>query len=324
MYYSIRHDTRFRYSKPITESVVEARMQPRSEGIQRCLSFELNVSPHVRIWSYRDYSGNTVHHFTIPSTHTALTVTARTVVEMKSAPALPDALDASAWAELDRTVAANDYWEMLMPSRFARPTELLRAFAQELKLRRRDDPLRFLRELNVAMYDAFDYVPKSTKVDSPIDEALQNRKGVCQDFAHIMTALVREVKIPCRYVSGYLIHSDEAHDRSSDGATHAWVEAFLPGLGWVGFDPTNNLIAGEHHIRVAIGCAYADVPPTRGVFKGESVAESELGVAVKVAPTDAPVPDIPEEEPTTFFAEQQRRQHDTEIEVNHQQQQQQQ
>ncbi len=321
MFYSIRHDTRFRYSKPITESVMEARMQPRSEGNQRCLSFELSVSPHARISSYRDYSDNVVHHFTIPSMHTALTVTARAMVEMKPPSALPDALDADAWAELDRIVAAGDYWELLMPSRFARPTEPLRAFASELKLQRRADPLTLLRELNAAVYDAFDYVPKSTKVDSPIDEALEQRKGVCQDFTHIMTALVREVKIPCRYVSGYLIHRAEDHDRSSDGATHAWVEVFLPRVGWVGFDPTNNLIAGERHMRVAIGRDYADVPPTRGVFKGESVAETELSVGVNVAPTDGPLPEIPEEEPTTFFSEQQRL--EQAAEVDHQQQQQQ-
>ena len=99
--------------------------------------------------------------------------------------------------------------------------------------------------------------------------------------------LFRSVKIPCRYVSGYLYHSTRK-DRSTEGASHAWVEALLPGLGWVGFDPTNNLIAGERHIRTAIGRDYADVPPTRGVFKGK--AASELKVAVRVAPSDAPPP----------------------------------
>jgi transglutaminase-like putative cysteine protease len=104
-----------------------------------------------------------------------------------------------------------------------------------------------------------------------------------------MIALVRTLAIPCRYVSGYLFHRAEDHDRSADDATHAWVEALLPGLGWVGFDPTNNLVAGERHIRTAVGRDYADVPPTRGVYKGR--AESALEVGVKVAPTEAPIPD---------------------------------
>ena len=125
-------------------------------------------------------------------------------------------------------------------------------------------------------------------MDSPIDHAIEARKGVCQDFAHIMTALVRHVRIPCRYVSGYVYRRSENHDRSPEGASHAWVEALLPGLGWVGFDPTNNLIAGERHIRTAIGRDYADVPPTKGIFKGDSA--SQLTVSVRVALSDAPPP----------------------------------
>ena len=126
-------------------------------------------------------------------------------------------------------------------------------------------------------------------MDSPIDEALQARSGVCQDFAHIMIALVRQLRIPCRYISGYLYHEDKCHDRSPAGASHAWVEAYLGEAGWVEFDPTNNLMGCERHIRVAVGRDYADVPPTRGVHRGES--ESELTVRVKVSPVDAPKPE---------------------------------
>jgi transglutaminase-like putative cysteine protease len=133
-------------------------------------------------------------------------------------------------------------------------------------------------------------VPNSTKVDSPIAEALQARQGVCQDFAHIMIALVRRLNIPCRYVSGYMFHRDDTeNDRSLEGASHAWVEALVPRLGWVAFDPTNNLVGADRHIRVAIGRDYADVPPTRGVYKGE--AQSELSVAVTVSPADTAPPE---------------------------------
>jgi transglutaminase-like putative cysteine protease len=159
---------------------------------------------------------------------------------------------------------------------------------------RRGNPLGLLSELNEAIYKLFSYVPNSTKVDSPIEEALETRQGVCQDFAHIMIALVRRAKIPCRYVSGYMFHRDETErDRSIEGASHAWIEALVPRLGWVAFDPTNNLVGGDRHIRVAIGRDYADVPPTRGVYKGE--AQSELSVAVTVSPADtaAPEPVVP-------------------------------
>jgi transglutaminase-like putative cysteine protease len=126
-----------------------------------------------------------------------------------------------------------------------------------------------------------------TQVHSPIAHALDAKRGVCQDFAHIMIAVVRHWGVPARYVSGYLYHRRTDKDRSSPDATHAWVEAYLPSLGWVGFDPTNNLVVADRHIRVAVGRDYADVPPTRGTFKGE--VESELAVAVRVEPTSAPV-----------------------------------
>lgn len=283
---SINHVTKFRYSAPITESIMELRMQPLSDGPQRCLKFDLNLKPSARVTSYRDHLGNAVHHFDIPGRHTQLVINATSIIESLTRPEPPESLGTEAWGELDALVDSGDYWDMLMPSQFARPTDLLLDFARELNLSRRDDPLTVLRELNAAIYKAFDYVPQSTTVDSPIDEALGARKGVCQDYSNIMIALARHLRVPCRYVSGYLFHRIEYNDRSAQDATHAWVEALLPNLGWVGFDPTNNLLAGPRHIRVAVGRDYSDVPPTRGVFKG--AAESELSVAVQVKPAEEP------------------------------------
>jgi transglutaminase-like putative cysteine protease len=288
MHYSIRHLTRFRYDAAISESVMELRMQPRSEGAQHCVQFDLSIKPRTHVTSYHDHLGNLVHHFDVPGHHTNLTIKAEARVQI-GPQTVPATMTAHAWNELDELLAEGDYWEMLTPSRFATPTDLLRKLARELNFQRRDDPLSLLRELTAALHDTFEYSPQSTEVDSLIDEALLNRRGVCQDLAHIMITLVRGVGIPCRYVSGYLFHRVEDKDRSAADATHAWVEARLPGLGWVGFDPTNNLIAGERHIRVAIGRDYSDVPPTRGVFKGE--AKSELSVAVQVAPANEPMAD---------------------------------
>jgi transglutaminase-like putative cysteine protease len=288
--YSVRHTTTFHYEPAVRESVMEVRMQPRSEANQRCLSFQLDVNPPANIIQYRDFTGNTVHHFNIAGSHTQLKIAAQSTVEVESLVA-PRASDAGDWADLDALVAADDHWEMLLPSEFARTNEALESLAAELKCERRNTPLELLTELNESIYRLFAYVPNSTKVDSPIDEALRTRQGVCQDFAHIMIALVRPLQIPCRYVSGYLFHRDTEteHDRSLEGASHAWVEALVPRLGWVAFDPTNNLVGGDRHIRVAVGRDYADVPPTRGVYKGE--AQSRLSVAVTVSPSDAPPPE---------------------------------
>jgi transglutaminase-like putative cysteine protease len=286
MFYSIRHITRFTYSSPITESVIEVRMQPRSESQQRCLKFELTTQPRARILGYRDYTGNIVHHFDIPARHSQLKITADATVETSPLSPLPENLSGDSWDAIDAIGNSGEYWDYLQTSRFAERSEMLLQLKQELRIERRRDPLSLLREINSVIYKSFDYSPQSTSVDSPIDDALAARKGVCQDFAHIMTALVRELRIPCRYVSGYLHHETESHDRSEANATHAWVEAYLPELGWIGFDPTNNLIAGERHIRTAIGRDYGDVPPTRGIFKG--LALSELSVGVQVSTTEAP------------------------------------
>jgi transglutaminase-like putative cysteine protease len=287
--YSVRHTTTFRYEPAVRESVMEVRLQPRSDGEQRCLNFVLNVDPAANVMQYRDFMGNVVHHFDIAGKHAMVKVTAQSAVEVQNV-AEPRAADSGDWADLDAQVEGNDYWEMLLPSHFAQSSAALEQLAAELGCERRGNPLGLLTELNEAIYKLFAYVPNSTKVDSPIAEALETRQGVCQDFAHIMIALVRGVKIPCRYVSGYMFHRDDTErDRSLEGASHAWIEALVPRLGWVAFDPTNNLVGGDRHIRVAIGRDYADVPPTRGVYKGE--AQSELSVAVTVSPADTAPPE---------------------------------
>jgi transglutaminase-like putative cysteine protease len=286
--YSVRHITSFSYEPGVRESVMEVRMQPRSEGRQRCLTFSLDVAPNANIMVYQDYLGNSVQHFDIPGRQCRVDLTAQALVEIQEASA-PNPSDAGSWQDLDTQIATGDYWETLAPSHYAQPSEALDRFASELHLQRGENPFEFLLQLNEAMYQAFEYVPNSTAVDSPISDAVRTRQGVCQDFAHIMITLLRQLHIPSRYVSGYLAHGAERKDRSADGATHAWVEAFLPGLAWVAFDPTNNLVGGERHIRVAIGRDYADVPPTRGVYKGE--AESGLSVLVTVSPANAPRPE---------------------------------
>jgi transglutaminase-like putative cysteine protease len=285
-FYSIRHLTRFRYSQPISESIMETRMHPRSDTNQHCLTFSLSVSPRCRVFTYRDQQGNNVQHFDIPGEHNQLVIVAESVVEQQQLPDVPHFLSPDAWAALDELVDSGDYWEMLLPSQFAVETPALVLLAEQMGVTRRDDPLMLVRELNQRLFDYFIYVPRSTRADSPIDEAIVSGRGVCQDFAHTMIALLRHVRIPARYVSGYLYRSREDHDRSTPDATHAWVEALMPHLGWVGFDPTNNLVAHHRHIRTAVGRDYADVPPTHGIYRGKT--DSELYVAVQVEANEHP------------------------------------
>jgi len=284
MRYTVRHVTRFTYESPISESVMEVRMQPRSDAMQRCHHFSLTTTPASRVMMYQDSDGNIVHHFNIPARHSRMAVTAETLVECDEPKPLPDEIGADAWSETYDIASSGEAWGYLSPSTFTQPTQLLDAFTKEARIERGSDPLVTLRRLMSEMAARFEYRKSSTRVDSPIDDALQARKGVCQDFAHIFISIARQLGIPTRYVSGYLFHDPSHTDRSGEGATHAWVESLLPGLGWVGFDPTNNIVVGERHIRVAIGRDYADVPPTRGVYKGVSNVKSELAVSVRVGP----------------------------------------
>ena len=294
MFYAIRHFTRYRYSHSVWQSMMEVRMHPRSEGNQRCFVFQLSVNPRARIFGYTDSYGNLVHHFDLPSRHGQLTIITDALVNIEVQPPAPEVMDYEAWSDLEQLVEKKDYWDMLMPSHFARQSPELAELAKEIGATERDgrSPLALLQGIAAGVHRSFSYMKKSTAVDSPIAHALRSRQGVCQDFAHIMIALARNANIPCRYVSGYIYHSGEGADTLADGATHAWVEALLPGVGWVGFDPTINRLVGEGHIRTAIGRDYADVPPTMGMMMGR--ADTQLQVRVRVTPSQAVLP--PDEE----------------------------
>ncbi len=186
---------------------MEVRMHPRSDSNQRCLSFSLSVSPRCRVFTYRDHLGNHIHHFDIPGRHGQLVIVAESVVEHQPLAAIPGALGPGAWQELDALVAEGDYWEMLLPSEFAQPTPELLQLAKELDVVRRDDPLQLLHEINQR------HVRRRSAMRSRrrgwirrLTRRCARARGVCQDLAHIMIALVRHVGIPCRYVSGYLYH----------------------------------------------------------------------------------------------------------------------
>ncbi|MEW6280359.1 MAG: transglutaminase family protein [Candidatus Eremiobacterota bacterium] len=276
--YAVRHVTRIRYREPVRENLVELRMQPRSEDQQICLAFDLQVVPTARIQSFRDYLGNTVHHFDVPHPHQDLEITALARVQVSPPPPLPNRVDVAAWEELERCGEEGDFFDFLTPTSRTRTAPALEQFGCELGVEKREDPLTLLRELNQGLSGAIAYAPRSTEVDTPLEEVLERRRGVCQDYAHLFLALARPLGIPCRYVSGYLYHREQ--DTSTPDASHAWVEAFVPPLGWVGFDPTNNLVAAERHIRTALGRDYTDVPPNRGTHKGS--AECDLSVAVQV------------------------------------------
>jgi transglutaminase-like putative cysteine protease len=155
-FYSVRHLTRFRYSRPISESIMETRMHPRSDASQHCLNFSLSVSPRCRVFSYRDHLGNNIQHFDIPGEHNQLVIVAESVVEQQSLPDVPEFLAPEAWSELDELIASGDYWEMLLPSTFAVETPAVTLLAEQMGVTRRDDPLMLVLELNQRLFNYFE------------------------------------------------------------------------------------------------------------------------------------------------------------------------
>ncbi len=168
MFYSIRHLTKFRYSAPVSESIMELRMQPRTEATQRCLSFQLSVLPRTRVASYRDYLGNSVHHFDVPGQHRQLTIVAEALVDVRPPADLPPDLGEGAWARLDAMINGGDYWEMLVPSQFARPSRELVEFASEIGWGSREqararDPIEVYRTSTRRCSLRFRMFPKARK-----------------------------------------------------------------------------------------------------------------------------------------------------------------
>ena len=285
MLLEIRHVTQYRYAVPVRESVMEIWMQPQKSIRQRLVSFDLDLEPAAQVFSYADSFGNAVYHFDVTHPHDKLSITARAAVETQAPTPVPENLDQGEWDRLRSDFLRGECFDFLRPHGFARESQALHKYMADHDIDglRGRDPLSALKALNQTIYDSFGYEAGVTRADSPIDDVLKARKGVCQDFAHVMIAICRSWGIPARYVSGYLFTDRKHGDRSDPDATHAWVEVFLPSLRWIGFDPTNNTPATERHVACAVGRDYSDVPPSRGVYKGEADSQLAVGVTVRKA-----------------------------------------
>lgn len=265
----ICHTTRFEYQLPAYDSHNEVRMRPLDDANQRRLNFELDVTPAAATSEHDDYYGNRVHGFSIHQPHSELTVVARSVVECAAPPRSPPAAPMRFEDFLldDRGRNSSEY-DFLNASRHVPFSEKMRKFFWLAKPDLTEEVAKYANRVVMFIRDQFVYEPGMTKVHSTADEMLTVGGGVCQDFAHVTIGVLRLAGVPARYVSGYLAPAARA-DAESVGAqaSHAWLEAQLPGIGWTGFDPTNGCPVDERHIRVAIGRDYADVPPMRGVYR---------------------------------------------------------
>jgi transglutaminase-like putative cysteine protease len=286
--YHLVHSTEFVYDGPVCESYNEVRLRPINDDRQSCISFRLTTQPASRGASYRDGYGNWVHHFNVLSNHSHLRVEAESVVLVHEVPRpQPGGMTL---AELDaaRHELTEQNYDWMAPSSYI---PLLPALAEICAAAEKecDETVGgFSQCASDFVHRSFTYVKGATHVHSSAADSLALRAGVCQDFAHVLIGVLRMRGLPARYVSGYLVPgADAGPDAKQEEviggqASHAWVEALLPGSGWIGFDPTLGKPVGFRHIRVAYGRDYGDVPPVRGIYKGH--AGQRLSVDVRVRP----------------------------------------
>ena len=285
----VLHRTTYRYGEPVTTSHHETRLSPRDRENQRVLNHELEVVPQPEAYRRRfDYFGNRALSFSLSEPHRGLQVTARSLVELT--PTTPPPLDVPpSWEQVrrhlreDRHRDALDAVAMTFDSPHVPPSDALRAYAEPSFPSGR--PLfQAVRELVSRIHADFRYDGDATQINTPVEHVLRERRGVCQDFAHVAIGCLRSLGLPARYVSGYLLtHPPSGRPkRIGADASHAWFATFAPGQGWVDFDPTNDLIPEDEHVTVAFGRDYDDVTPIRGVILGGGT--HELTVAVDVDP----------------------------------------
>ena len=279
--YEIEHVSRYRYASRVRRCVMLLCLEPRADLGQRTLHFEIETRPPGGLSRDTDSFGNIRHVLDVHEAHRILEITARSTVESTPAATLPPRLRASAWEEIRALGASFANWDFVHPSPLIASTTALSAFVERHRIRPGSDPLDSLVRLSETLHLRLHYVPGATSAQTPVDHVLRTDRGVCQDFAHAMIAIARSWGIPARYVSGYLHVTARTGDHVPDHATHAWVECRLPGLGWIGFDPTNRSLAGTGHVRIATGRDYRDVSPTRGIVHGGGEARLDVDVRVR-------------------------------------------
>jgi transglutaminase-like putative cysteine protease len=276
MKWDITHRTHYKYATPVFGSINELHLEPISNEEQTLESFDLRISPDTRVRNYHDFYSNDVHHFEILEPHSELTIESRSLVTTHALPGLAPSTRPASRSQLKDVVKVGRCYDFVQASRYVDTEPETWRLALDA-VQEEDDVWQCTLRLMAFVHQHLKYQSNSTGVHTHMREVLANRRGVCQDFSHVMLGLCRTLKIPALYVSGYL-----ATEKAS--ATHAWVEVFVPGHRWQALDPTHNCQPDETYVKIAVGRDYADVPPVRGTYKGTT--ERTLTVDVKIQNQD--------------------------------------
>ena len=274
----IKHITRYTYPSPVIDSANQVMLFPIDDAQQEIKKHDLLITHQPSVEIFTDYFGNKVGMFSIIKPHQELTI--ESVIEMITHEVLlpENTIAAEAqWEELKKSRELLPYMDFMLLEKFISRDEI--AAVVKSLLNETITPFQMAEQMSAFVYNTFEYKKGITNVETKVDEIWQLKAGVCQDFAHVLLVMLRIVGIPARYVSGYICPKD--HELRGEGATHAWVEAYIPFHGWIGLDPTNNCITSDRHVRLAIGKSFTDCTPVKGTYKGSSEHILEVSVTIE-------------------------------------------
>jgi len=279
--FKIRHITKYSYEIPVRDSANQIMLYPIKDEYQDKLEHTIGITGNPIIDIYYDYFGNEIGTFTHSMPHHELIIDSRLLVQT-TPKILPQDIApvVEQWKELDAIKFQVPYIDFLKHEKFSNLNDVEKIVGEERA--KNHSPLESAKYFCAYVFENFKYKKGITTVESTLDEVWQIKSGVCQDFAHILLVMLHLTNIPARYVSGYICPSKTG--MRGEGATHAWVEAYIPFYGWLGLDPTNNCIANENHVRLAVGKSFSDCSPVKGTYRGTS--EHTLEVVVTVSYED--------------------------------------
>ncbi|MBD0832869.1 transglutaminase family protein [Aestuariibaculum sediminum] len=289
--YYIKHITKYVYDHPVLDAANQIRLHPINDEFQQVISHYLIITNNAHVQTHTDYNKNVVGSFMITDAITELYIESNIEVNTFKKELPQDTIPPNnQWKELENLKYTEPYVNFLIHRPFTGTNDLSAVIAN--KNIKQKSVFQALLELCDYVFNVIKYTKGVTNVNSSIDEVWSLKAGVCQDFTNIMLQMVRMCGIPARYVSGYICPNDDI--TRGEGATHAWIEAYIPFYGWLGFDPTNNIIGNENHVRLAVGRDYNDCAPVKGVFKGNATADLFVKVHVSKAKQNEETLELPE------------------------------
>lgn len=278
--FNIIHITKYKYSWPIKESINEIRLFPHNFDNQDVLQYQLTITNNPEIVYSKDIFGNRVGNFNTLEEHSEMILETRMIVRVHHSQKIPEVENTTTKdlvSEKEKSITLLRYSYPDLIENQKEIDSILKEFDYENK-----SIIALCQECSEYIYKNFVYTKGITNINTTIDELLNLKKGVCQDFAHLLLQMLRSAGVPCRYVSGYICPNKIG--MRGEGATHAWVEVYSPLQGWLGIDPTNNIWVMENHVKLSVGINFKDCTPVKGTFKG--IAKQTLSVAVSIGYED--------------------------------------